>query len=126
MTLDILDCFVKKQQQNNSPCTLNLTCTHPFHREMNPRDQYNNRGGQGPGHKSWRGFSLSSSLLHLLSFPSVMFSMAFLYHQSKLLPGNNKNKEEPENPTSDVLLPWILNRARDLDFNSLKWILHKI
>lgn len=69
MMLDILHCFVKKQLQNNSPCTLNLTCTHSFRRDINPRDPYNNEGGQGPDHKSWRGFSLSSTLIQLTVLP---------------------------------------------------------
>ena len=119
--LDILHCAVKQNQQSSSPYTLNLTCIHLFHREIHLRDPYNDGNGPGPDHKSWERIQFKDhTLIHSLSSLSIMFSMAFLYHQFKLLPGNNTKKEGPKNPTADVLLPWILNRARDSHFNSVK------
>lgn len=119
--LDILHCAVKQQQQSSSPYTLNLTCTHSFHRETHLRNPYSDGSGPGPDHKSWERIQFKEhTLIHSLSSLSIMFSMVFLYHQCKLLLGNNKKKEGPKNTSADVLLPWILNRARDSHFNLVK------
>lgn len=95
MMLDILHCAVKQRWQSSSPYTLNLTCIHSFHREISLRDLYNNGSGPGPDHKSWERTQFKEhTLIHSPSFLSTMFFMAFLYHQSKLLPGSNKKKKD--------------------------------